>query len=98
MNCSFCALADTENAAVATLRAATANAVRFIAVLLLRACSEMRNGSIPTLMRKGPEPQLLLGDLPQAGEAIGFDDQEEDDQAAEDDRLRVGHHRMRHLD
>jgi hypothetical protein len=32
-------------------------------------------------MREGPQPQLFLGDGPQPGQAVRFDDQEEHDQA-----------------
>src|SRR5260221_14141061 len=78
-------------------KAATAIAMRFITALLLEICSEKRNGSIAPLMRERPEPQLLLGDLPQPGQAVRLDDQEEDDQAAEDDGLGVGHERVRYL-
>src|SRR3954471_14808981 len=95
MNCSFCAAtvpAKSESAAAAAAR------LRFIAVLLVRSCSEKRNGSIPPLMGERPQAQLLLGDLPQAREPVWLDDQEEDDEAAEDDRLAVGNHGMRHLD
>src|SRR5690349_17428454 len=79
-------------------KAASSDAVRFMTVLLLECCFEMRNGSVYPLMRKRPEPQLLLKDLPQAREPVRLDDEEEDDQAAEDDRFGVRHHRVRHLD
>src|SRR5258708_2049843 len=42
-------------------------------------------------MREGPQPQLLLADLPEPGEAARLDDEEEYDEAAEDDLLQVGH-------
>jgi hypothetical protein len=41
-------------------------------------------------VRERPQAQLLLADLPQPGQAVRLDDQEEDDQAAEDDQLEVG--------
>src|SRR5688500_11448584 len=49
-------------------------------------------------VRERPEPQLLLGDLPEPGEAVGLDNQDKDDQAAEDHQLEVGHQSMRDLD
>src|SRR5262245_65343699 len=38
-------------------------------------------------VRKRPQPQLLLGDLPQSREPQGLDDQEEDDEPAEHHQL-----------
>src|SRR5258708_1588289 len=43
------------------------------------------------LIRKRPDPQLLLADLPEARQSPGLDDQEEDDEAAEDHGLQVAH-------
>src|SRR5882762_1480319 len=40
---------------------------------------------------EGPEPQLFLGDLPQARKAQGFEDEEKDDERAEQDQGQVGH-------
>src|SRR5256885_12148864 len=95
MIASFCAPATPARARPNA--AAAIVVMRFIAVLLLRVCSEMRNGSIPALMGKRPEPQLFLGDLPQAGETVRLDDQEKDDQAAEDDGFGIRDHGVRHL-
>src|SRR3982751_6880805 len=94
MNCSFCAPAPP---AMASPSAAAAIVMRFMAVLLLRVCSEMRNGSIASLVGKGPEPQLFLGDLPEPSQTVGFDDEEEDDQATEDDGFGVRHEGVRDL-
>src|SRR5687768_7524111 len=54
--------------------------------------------SIAWSMRERPQPQLLLGDLPEAGKAVRLDDEEEDDEPAEDDELQVGHRGVRDLD
>src|SRR6266481_1190557 len=43
------------------------------------------------LVREWPEPQLFLGDLPQARKAQRFDDQEKDDERAEQDQGEVGY-------
>src|SRR5262245_32402798 len=40
---------------------------------------------------KWPHPQLLLADLPQAGEAVWLDREEEDDQGADHHQLNVLH-------
>src|SRR6476619_491390 len=40
-------------------------------------------------VRERPQPQLVLGDLPQACESVRLDDQEEDDQAAKGHQLEV---------
>src|SRR5918996_6134295 len=39
---------------------------------------------------KRPAAQLFLADLPEAGEPVRLDDQEEDDQRAKDHELHVG--------
>src|SRR6059036_947105 len=54
--------------------------------------------SIALSMRERPQTQLLLGDLPEPGQALRLDDQEEDDQYAEDDGLQVRHDGVRDLD
>ena len=46
-------------------------------------------------VRERPQPQLLLADLPQPGEAVRLDDQKEDDQPAEHHQLEVGRNRAR---
>src|SRR6267143_3137455 len=45
----------------------------------------------PVSVGKGPEPQLFLGDLPQARKAQGLDHEEKDDERAEEDQRQVGH-------
>ena len=45
-------------------------------------------------MRERPEPQLLLGDLPQTRQAVGFHDQEEHDQSAEQHGLELLAHAL----
>ena len=45
---------------------------------------------IEVSMRERPQPQLLLADLPQPGEAVRLDDQEENDEPAEYHELEVG--------
>src|SRR5918996_4465239 len=47
---------------------------------------------------KRPAAQLLLSDLPQPGEPVRLDDQEEDDQSAEDHELDMGDQVCRHVD
>src|SRR5260370_34661481 len=42
-------------------------------------------------MREWPEPQVFLGDPPQARKAQRFDDQEKDDERAEQDQWQVGY-------
>ena len=49
-------------------------------------------------MRKRPEPHLVLCDLPQSGEPVRFDDQEEHDQGAEDHQLDVRKDGVRDFD
>ena len=58
--------------------------MRFISILLLW-CSG--------LVRKGPEPELLLADRPEAREPQRLHDQEEDDERSEDHELDVRDHR-----
>src|SRR5258708_21863144 len=43
------------------------------------------------LIRKRPQPELLLADLPEPRQPPRLDDQEEDDEAAEDHGLQVAH-------
>src|SRR5262249_23394492 len=53
--------------------------------------------SLTALMRKRPQPELLLRDLPESREAARLDDQEEDDQPAKDhqlDLLLEGHRQL----
>src|SRR5690348_2577238 len=84
-DCSFCASAVEAKAAAATPKAASSDAVRFMTVLLLkRRLFRYAERSLLPLMRERPEAKLLLKDLPQAGEPVRLDDEEEDDQAAED--------------
>src|SRR5882762_11032389 len=45
----------------------------------------------PDSVGEGPEPQLFLGDLPQARKAQRFDGEEKDDERAEQDQGQVGH-------
>src|SRR6266545_4997578 len=44
-----------------------------------------------TSMRERPQPQLFLADLPEPGEAMRLDDQEEDDQCTKYNQFQVGH-------
>ena len=46
---------------------------------------------IAASMWERPQTELLLRNLPQPREAVGLDDQEKDDQAAEHDQLEVRH-------
>src|SRR5712691_12026066 len=48
---------------------------------------ENRPGSV----RERPQPQLFLGDLPQARKAQRLDDEEKDDERTEQDQGQVGH-------
>src|SRR5215469_4358913 len=50
------------------------------------------------LVREGPEPQLLLGDLPQPGQPVRLHDEKEDDQPPEDHDLDLLLQRDRHGD
>src|SRR4029453_11533006 len=50
------------------------------------------------LMRKRPQAELLLGDLPEPREAVRLHDQEEEDEAAEDHHLDLLHERHRQVD
>src|SRR5262245_48678027 len=50
------------------------------------------------LVRKRPQAQLLLGDLPEPREAVRLDDQEEDDEAAEHHELDLLLQRHRHVE
>src|SRR5438477_6828897 len=45
----------------------------------------------PVSMGERPEPQLFLGDLPQARKPQRLDDEEKDDERAEQDQSQVGH-------
>ena len=38
---------------------------------------------------EGPQPNFFLSDLPQPREAMGLDDQEENDRTAKDDELQI---------
>src|SRR5215471_5554852 len=79
MNCSFWASAGAAApAARAKARAPNINA-GLIANLLF----------VSTSMREGPETQFLLADLPQPGQAVGLDGEEEEDQGTEDHQLEV---------
>src|SRR5262245_30943856 len=40
-----------------------------------------------SFVRKRPHPQLVIGELPHAGQAMGLDDQEQDDEGTEDHQL-----------
>src|SRR5688572_17745888 len=74
-----------------TAGAAATNIARAaIASVLTLMCSPPR-----VLVRERPEPQLLLGDLPQPRQALGLDDQKQDDQAPEDHQLDLLHQRHR---
>src|SRR5688572_12450400 len=66
--------------------AATAKTNASLSLLLRKAAA-----SIAPSVREGPQAQLLLRDLPQPGKPVGLHDQEEDDEAAEDHQLQVGH-------
>src|SRR6266852_8574612 len=52
-------------------------------------CHEWENR--PGSVGKRPEPQLFLGDLPQARQAQRLDHEEKDDERAEQDQGQVGH-------
>src|SRR5438874_10773699 len=59
-------------------------------------------GSPSLSVRKRPEPELFLGDLPQTRESVRLDDQEQDDEAAEHHELdlllqRDGHGDMQQV-
>src|SRR5574343_718693 len=45
----------------------------------------------PGLVREGPQAQLFLGDLPQTGQPVRLNDQEEHDQRTEHQDLDVRH-------
>src|SRR5580704_15798115 len=51
----------------------------------------VRNYRPAASMGERPEPQLLLADGPEPRQAVGLNDQKEDDQRAEDHRLQIGH-------
>src|SRR5689334_11042205 len=90
MNCSFCACAAPAAIKLAeTIAAANNAAFRSVICLLLGSRFCFQNPSVSHSMREGPKPELLLGDRPQACEAVRFDHQEEDDQGAEDHRFEV---------
>ena len=46
-------------------------------------------------VRERPQPELLLGDLPEPREPVRLDDQEEDDEPAEDHQLDLLQQRHR---
>src|SRR5690242_20233371 len=94
MNCSFCAAAGWKAVPAARASAPAAIArVLFISPILLRK----EGASIAPSMRERPQAQLLLANLPQPGQPVRLDDQEEDDQPAEDDQLQVGEGGVREL-
>src|SRR6266496_5890271 len=50
-----------------------------------------RSYCIAASMGERPQPELFLADLPEPGEAVRLDGEEEDDERAEDDHLEVRH-------
>src|SRR5580704_1913882 len=58
----------------------------------------VRNYRPAASMGERPEPQLLLADGPEPRQAVGLNDQKEDDQRAEDHRLQIGHQINRNLE
>src|ERR671930_1182390 len=74
------------HAARATVSRPSASVVNFLMV-----------ASSPS-MRERPQPQLLLGDLPQPGQAAGLDDQKKDDEPAEGHQLDLFLERRGHAD
>src|SRR4051812_28352000 len=58
--------------------------------------TRLRIESSCSLVRKWPQPKLLLADLPQASQPVRLHDEKEDDEAAEDHALDLLLQRYRH--
>src|SRR5690242_21427368 len=94
MNISL-AWAQAVPAAGAAMRTAASSAIVMRRrVMGAPPCSSGMTRSV----RERPEPQLLLGDLPEAREPVRLRDQEEDDEAAEDHQLDLLLEGHRHRD
>src|SRR5215813_3703058 len=61
----------------------------FLPLIRSSSAASMGAASNPDSMRKGPQPELLLRDLPQPCEAARLGDQEEDDERAEHHDLEL---------
>src|SRR6267142_6023690 len=83
------------NAAGAMGPAITASASTATRILLMLMIS-----SSLLSVRERPQPQFLLGDLPEPRQPLGFHDQKEDDESAEDHQLDLllQRHRQPHPD
>src|ERR1700682_5295470 len=92
MNCSFWASAGAASAAKAAAASNTVVSPR----VLSRSLRMVASCFIPNLMRKRPQPQLFLCDLPEPREAVGLHGQKENDQGAENDQLEVGREASAH--
>src|SRR5438552_1843658 len=107
MNCSFCEWAVPATANTAAPSNALSLKFRSIGTLLWmvislflqvigmnsrayysRNCGGWEN---PPSVGERPEPQLFLGDLPQARKPQRLDDEEKDDERAEQDQSQVRH-------
>src|SRR5215831_985405 len=96
MNCSFCACAPPAAASAARASKVFPNplsmepsfGVYSLFPLVIRRTAP---ANIAQSVRKRPEPELLLADLPQAREPERLDREEEHDQRAENDERQVRH-------
>src|SRR5512144_3026129 len=88
MNCS-----PSARAAPLHTRASTSAAPGHHHRLLVRMCTSTSTFS----MRKRPDPELLLPDLPEPGEAVWLDDEEDDDQRTEADQLQLAQEPRLHI-